>query len=96
MEEQPNIAELAAGSAVGVVFDSVMRKLDTASITQSDGNENDVNDGQQPTSPKVAAEKYSRTTALLLRAQQLEAQLKSKASADGPDDMGGGYSDLAG
>ena len=96
MEEQPNIVELAAGSAVGVVFDSVMRKLDTASITQSDGNGNDVNDGQQPTSPKVAAEKYSRTTALLLRAQQLEAQLKSKASAGGPDDMGGGYSDLAG
>ena len=89
------LAELAAGSAVGVVFDSVMRKLEDASTsiqTNTDGEP--INASETATSPKVAAEKYSRTTALLLRAQQLEQQLKNKAAAGRPDNMEGDFSNI--
>jgi hypothetical protein len=87
-----NTATLAAASAVSTVFDSVMRKLDNAAISN--------NASPVPTSPKVEnaakKEKYSRTTALLLRAQQLEAQLKQKSLASRPNNMEGGFSSIEG
>ena len=50
--------------------------------------------GQGRQKAKLDSERYSRTTALLLRAQQLEDNLKQKAAAGRPDDMDGGFDTL--
>ena len=43
---------------------------------------------------KNKAERYSKTTALLRRAQLLEEQLKQKAAAGKPDEMDGGFTHM--
>jgi hypothetical protein len=86
-----DLARLASSAAVATVFDSVMRKLDTAQTTNQSPAPSPM---QEDSSAK--AEKYTRTTALLLRAQQLETQLKQRSLAARPDNMEGTFSNIHG